>query len=531
MSSGGNELSNLERSARPEPSPGGVGLSAGTMLWAAAAGLATIALRWPFRTRLPLSWDSVQYVLGILRYDISLHQPHPPGYSLYVHSAKLLHLLGLPPYVALVALSLLAGGLTVALLTWWGGALAGKRGMAVAALLTIFSPLAWVYATHGDTYAVSGFFAVLVGYLCWRMLTDERAAAWPAALALGIAGGFRPTDMLFLFPLWLWSVRRRHWTRIVLGLVAVGVVTVAWALPMVLSSGGLANYRAASGQLSRMVMGLSLLGGNVAGFRVCLSYFLGSTAGLMLAAWPLAFFASRRHLARIMNDPRAWLFLAIWSVPAVLFYLLVHLGQAGYLMLLLGPAVLLVAAGVLRLAESLSAAQLGILLALIVLLNLVFTWSTLLANDRALEVSYARVSRWLADCNGADTVALTSVPRMGQVRSEHRMLTLRPAMYLLPHLPVYEFPLEVSLRGGGSPTYGYQMTSARAEPPVTLRGVRNLVLLDPELRDRLPVGTRVEQLYADARVEVYLVSLDPGAPLTLGQEGHLILTPAPLSEN
>ncbi len=87
----------------------------------------------------------------------------------------------------------------------------------MTAALTIFSPLAWVYATHGDTYAVSGFFAALVGYLCWRMLTDDRAAVWPAALALGVASGFRPTDMLFLLPLWLWSVRRRHWTRIVLG--------------------------------------------------------------------------------------------------------------------------------------------------------------------------------------------------------------------------------------------------------------------------------------------------------------------------
>ena len=75
------------------------------------------------------------------------------------------------------------------------------------------------------------------------------------------------------------------------------------------------------------------------------------------------------------------------------------------------------------------------------------------------------------------------------------------------------------------------MTSARVRPPVTLGGIRNLLLLDPELRDRLPVGSRVEQLYADARVEAYVVSLDSGAPLTLGPDGRLILTPALLSEN
>ncbi len=162
-----NEVSGPQHRAGRELSPEGVPLAPGRLLLAAGiAGLAAVALRAPFATRLPLSWDSVQYVLGVRHYDITLHQPHPPGYFLYVHTAKLLHGLGLSPYAALVVMSLLAGGLTVALLTWWSGRLAGRCGAVVAALLAIFSPLAWVYATHGDTYAVSGFFSLLTGYLC-----------------------------------------------------------------------------------------------------------------------------------------------------------------------------------------------------------------------------------------------------------------------------------------------------------------------------------------------------------------------------
>ncbi len=359
------------------------------------------------------------------------------------------------------------------------------------------------------------------------MLADEGTPVWPAALALGLAGGFRPTDALFLFPLWLWAMRHRRVSRIVLGLIVFGVVSAAWALPMVASAGGVAGYQAVSRQLSQMVVGLSLLKGNVAGFRVFASYFVGSAAALLLAAWPLALFAGRRYLPRIMNDPRAWLFLVIWSVPAMLFYLVVHLGQAGYMMLLLPPAVLVVTAGVVRLSESLSTAQLGILLALIITLNFAFTWSTLLANDRALEATFTGVSQALAGYSGAETVALTSLPRLGEPRSERRMLSIRLAMYLLPHIPVYNFPVEVSLRGGGAPNYGYQMTSGRAWPPVTLRGIRNLLLLDPELRDRLPAGAQTTPIWEDGVAEISVVPLDPAASLTLGPGGQLILIPAP----
>ncbi len=514
--------------ARNWPAGGGEQLG-GHALWlaGAVAALVAILLRLPFRTHIPLSWDSVQYILGVLDYDVALHQPHPPGYFLYVHSAKLLHLLGLRPYSALVALSVLGGALMVGLLAWWCGRLLGKRGAIIAAALCLFSPLAWVYATHGDTYALSGFFSALVGYLCWRVLTDGRAAVWPAALALGLAGGFRPTDALFLLPLWLWSVRRRGWGQAGLGLMVFGLVTVAWLAPMVASAGGIASYRETSQQLSQMVMGLSVLQGNAGAFRVFVSYFLGSGAALLLAAWPLALFAGKGNLPRVMNDSRAWLFLVIWSLPAILFYLLVHLGQAGYMMMLLPPAVLVVTTGVVRLGESLSGSQFWVLLAVLVLLNSVFTWATLITDDRRLEASFAGVAGKLSAFSGADTVALAGVGTLGEARTERRMLSFRLAMYLFPHVPVYSFPLEKSLRGGGSPNYGHQMTSARVAAPVTLRGVRNLLLLDPELRERYLAGVPVRRVWDDDAVQISLVRLNPAVAVTIGPEGRLEFSALP----
>ena len=70
------------------------------LIFAVVAGLVAVGVRFVFRTHLPLTWDSVQFVLGVVDYDIVVHHPHPPGYFLYIHTAKLLGLVGLPPYLA-----------------------------------------------------------------------------------------------------------------------------------------------------------------------------------------------------------------------------------------------------------------------------------------------------------------------------------------------------------------------------------------------------------------------------------------------
>ena len=65
------------------------------------------------------------------------------------------------------------------------------------------------------------------------------------------------------------------------------------------------------------------------------------------------------------------------------------------------------------------------------------------------------------------------------------------------------------------------MVSGRVAPPVTLPGVRNLLLLDPDLRQFLPAGTPNVKIIANAFAHIYLVSLEPDTPLTLGPQDEL----------
>jgi len=493
------------------------------LIFAVVAGLVAVGARFVFRTHMPLTWDSVQFVLGVVDYDIVAHQPHPPGYFLYVHTAKLLSLLGLPPYLSLVVMSLCAGGLTVGLMVWWAGRLLGPQGGVIAGALVLFSPLAWLYSTRGDTYAISGFFSLLVGYLCWRMLTDPEQSVWPAALVLGVAGGVRPTDALFLAPLWLWAMRRRSWRQVATAVVIFGLITFAWAIPMIASVGGIARYREVSAHLSQMLIGAAPMAGNLTTFKVFSYQLVSCGAGLLLAGSPLLLLAGRRYLPRALRTARAWPFLAIWSGPALVFYVLIHFGQAGYMLLVLGPAVLLATAAVVRLSQSLSLAQSAGLVLLVVLLNGIFIGSVFTADDARLQRSFASVQRVLAGFEGTDTVVLTGMPTRGEPRAEHPMLNFRLAMYLAPHLPVYTFPLEWSrLYGGDPPNYSHYMKAERVTPPVVCRGIRNLVLVDPRLQKYLPPGTPRKKIWDDGEVQVYLVKLDPAAPLRLHAEGRLV---------
>src|ERR1700730_1310350 len=75
---------------------------------ALGAGIAAVATRLPFAARRLWDHDSVQFALGVERYDLAAHHPHPPGYPLYIAVLKLLSALGVDSLDGMVALSILA---------------------------------------------------------------------------------------------------------------------------------------------------------------------------------------------------------------------------------------------------------------------------------------------------------------------------------------------------------------------------------------------------------------------------------------
>src|SRR5947199_1585729 len=82
------------------------------LLCAVALSLLTVLSRLPFRARMLYNWDAVQFALALREYDVVKHQPHPPGYILYVALGRLVNTWLDNPTAAYVVLAVACSGLT-----------------------------------------------------------------------------------------------------------------------------------------------------------------------------------------------------------------------------------------------------------------------------------------------------------------------------------------------------------------------------------------------------------------------------------
>lgn len=329
------------------------------LLAAGLAGLA-IAVRIPFRAeRLP-TWDAVQFALALRDYDLVRHQPHPPGYPLYVAAGRALLALTGDPVAALTGLALLAAGAAVAALYWLGWMVAGRPLALLAAVGLAGSPLLAFHAVVPLPYAVEGALATAVAALLWPLgRGDARLAPW-AVLALAAAGGVRPSLLLLLFPLWLLAARAGlgGWRPVVGALGVLALATAAWFGPMLLLAGGPARYLATARELYGSTVRATTVWGEPGGWLGNIRGLLEATV-LGLGAFLLAFPRVLRGLRRGPGPPGTARFLLAWTLPPLAVYGLVHFGQSGYLLTVLPALYLLLARGLLAGSTGPAARRLG----------------------------------------------------------------------------------------------------------------------------------------------------------------------------
>jgi Dolichyl-phosphate-mannose-protein mannosyltransferase len=315
--------------------------------WLCAGALAalTICSRLPYRTRTLYNWDAVQFALALREYDVVKHQPHPPGYILYVALGRLVNGWLDNPTATYVALAVAFSGMTTFMVYLLARAAYDRATALVAATLLAVSPLFWFYGSVGLTYAGEALCATTVAYFAFRAMRGSETDAWLAAGYLGLAGGVRQSILFLLLPLWLGAtltgVRRLRTVAVGLGIMLVTVI--AWFVPMIRLTGGLDRYLAASVDLAETVVKpTSILGGyletNFRMGRYLLESVLVGLGPLVLVGLLVPWYARRRGWTS-----REWFFVG-WTVTPILVYTLVHFGQAGYVLTFLPALVVLLSA-------------------------------------------------------------------------------------------------------------------------------------------------------------------------------------------
>jgi Protein of unknown function (DUF2723) len=450
----------------------------------------------------------VQFALALREYDVMKHQPHPPGYILYVVVGRIVNAWLADPTATYVTLAVLFSGLTTFVVYYLAREVYDRATALAAATLLAVSPLFWFYGSVGLTYAGEALFASTVAFFAFRALNGSRSDAYLAAWYLGIAGGMRQSLLVLLFPLWFGSVAVgvRRLRVLVVGLAILGVSVLTWFVPMIWLTGGLERYLIASVELAESVVKpTSIVGGPLETTLRMSRYFLES---VLVGLGPLAAagFLSVWYVRRYGWGAREW-FLTGWTLPSVTLCTLVHFGQAGYVLTFL-PALVIFLSRVLVTAlghagESLPhprarAALTAAVVVLVVLVNTSFfvsarpaprdldtprpTWVRQ-ASDEAFDWIFSRTAAALREHEdvvrgfvdsirglyaGGDTVVLTE---QGNSRSYP---WYRHAMFYLPEYAVYE------LQTGGL-TPGFRASR-----------LSTTMMTTPETLIRLPAG--VERL-------------------------------------
>jgi hypothetical protein len=294
--------------------------------------------RWGFRSHYLYDLDSVNFGLAIRRFDPRVHQPHPPGYFLYVALGRLLNTVFHDANLAFVVLSIIAScGAVIVIYKLsmdWFSPLAAQ----FAATIFLLSPLAWFHGTVALTYIVEAFFSMLLGYLCWRVYCgNERLALW-SGVVLGISAGIRPSSLLFLTPIFLFSLRKTTQKERWMGLAALATTLAAWFFPMILACGGFKAYFGALISLWRMVPSKDTVFNSSPATSIARACTIIFISFLCFGAASLAPLVAMVRSGPV--DTRKKKFTIVWMTPALCFFTFGYLKfvNSGYLLLIAAPA-------------------------------------------------------------------------------------------------------------------------------------------------------------------------------------------------
>ncbi len=412
-----------------------------------------LALYVPVRSRLAYHWDSVEFAQAIKDYNLAVSQPHPPGYFLYVMFGRLVNAVVGDPHASLVAMSLLCGGALVAIMYRLGTDLFGRRCGAVAAVLTMTSPLIWFHSAVALTYVVDSFLVSL--FVWWAWLALQRGGTWAdivgLGILLGVIAGVRQQTVPGLLPLAVFVFAKFRLQKVAIGLSAMLLVCAAWALPMMMMTGGWDAYWEAF-QRHGVFNALRTFGGTGWDALLWNVFFLGlfCSNGLMLGVVPLAGLIYRKRDAA-MN------FVLLWVIPMILIAVcLSFIVLPGHVMCFLPGLILATAVVVARFPWAATAMLVGVnvfaFLAWPVAWDRVFYGTGLTA--RALCEHDRQLSRMVElirlQYKPADTAIVHAVAWLPQ--------GMRHFMYYLPEFDHYQLAED---RAIGAPS-SQPMVSAKA---------------------------------------------------------------------
>jgi hypothetical protein len=218
---------------------------------AAVLAAVFLLLHLPFLPKSLEDHDSINFALGIGDFDVAAHQPHPPGYPLFIALAKIVSSAIPSEARALGVLGSISGALSAfALAVLFRRLTPGAEGESLAipaVAMTLTTPLLWVNAARplSDTTGL----AAILGAQAFALSVASGPMLVAAAFVIGLVTGLRSQALILCVPLLVVAAlnlrRKNRPEALKYALFATGALAVGgllWFVPLVWLTGGPARY-------------------------------------------------------------------------------------------------------------------------------------------------------------------------------------------------------------------------------------------------------------------------------------------------
>jgi hypothetical protein len=479
-----------------------------------------IVSRIPFQSQILHHWDSINFALALEYFDLRLHQPHPPGmFVLYILFGRLLNYFIQDPNSSLVWISILATGFSAAMIFLLGEAWYGKVTGIVIALVMLSSPIVWFHGEVGLSYMPEFLWVLLIVFACYHTGRGNKWALFAATILMGLAGGIRPNTPFFMFPLWVAAVtmglgsRKYHIRHLVMAILLGIVGVLFWLTLMIQWSGGLTDFievmewwRSQHVEDAGSAEGLLL---HIARLTMYTIYGLG----IIIIPLIIAFFTHLRQAIVSLRSQWSSQILAIWVIPALSYFVFVHIRQPGHTFTIMPAFMILGGVSTVVVAKLffVSAGRWAVIAvtAMFIIINTAFfllTPSSLFGSSRLIFslptwATIKEYDRYVGD--KLDAIRTTFDPAETVVIADGRN-------FRIPDYYLSDFQ-------GTSLSY-----RLREEPIILPENVQKLVLFDETLQSRYSSNAKIEKITLPNRNVLLFVTWQDGQTASLSNSKFIV---------